>query len=250
MAATVLTGDSARRAVVRPFQLSALTDHADALLRESRAQAEELLRDARVEADRLVADARTHGFDEGFDNGKREGADRGYVEGREQGLREAREHADREFASQHEQLVDMLKQVLGTVDGARKELVAAAQRDVLVLAVAIAERITKRAGQLDPNVAVENVKAAVELVSATSELVFRVHPRDMATLQEAAPALAETIGGLERLHWVEDPDVTPGGCLIRMAGGEIDATLETQLQQIITELIPDDGGGGEDDSGE
>ena len=56
---------------------------------------------------------------------------------------------------------------------------------------------------------------------------------------ETLETFAEGLAAADRKHVriVADPDVSPGGCRLRSADGAVDATLETQIDQIARHLL-------------
>jgi hypothetical protein len=112
-------------------------------------------------------------------------------------------------------------------------------------AVAIAERVTKRQGELDPAVAVANTAAALRLVVGAADVRIAIHPSNYSTIEEALPKLRMTLPTLQHVELQPDPNIIPGGCRIFTAGGEIDADLDIQLQRITAALVPPKAGEGQ-----
>ena len=123
------------------------------------------------------------------------------------------------------------------LDSSRKELEAAAVQDVLKLALLLTEKLTHRIAAIDPSVAVANVASAVRLVCSTNNVRIAIAPKDRAAVQDALPALKIQLPRLQSIELVDDPQLAPGGCKIFAAGGDIDASLETQLQLIVGDLL-------------
>lgn len=108
-----------------------------------------------------------------------------------------------------------------------------AEGDLLTLAVKIAERIIGRE--------VKQKKETVADVAATallalrreheSTLTLRVHPSDVALVQEEHQRL-ESSARAQFLHVVADGRVARGGCVIETDRMTIDARLETQLRAV------------------
>jgi flagellar assembly protein FliH len=131
-----------------------------------------------------------------------------------------------------------MTQAVSELDAARLALEAESKTAVIRLAIAIAERVTKRLGVLDHEVAVANVDEALRLVVHTADVRIAVHPTQRATLADVLPRIQAKWPALKHVELVEDAAITPGGCRIYSGGGEVDADLELQLARIAEELVP------------
>ena len=132
-----------------------------------------------------------------------------------------------------------------TLNAAAIELLAAIEEfreealsEVIELSMAIAERVTKRAGLIDPAVLAENLREAMKLVVRTTGLRIAVHPQQVELLKEAISQQKAESPALATAEIVADETVTPGGCRIATAHGRIDADLQTQLDRLAERLIP------------
>jgi flagellar assembly protein FliH len=167
----------------RPFSMKDIEAQAAAMLSHARQQADRLLAAAQTEAERLKVAARA----EGFESGKAEGL----AAGREAGAKAGRDQALTEHKAQLTSLVQALTNAAAELDRSRHELETAGLRDVLDLSIAIAERVTKKQGALDPSVAVANVAEAMKLVTHASDVRIAVHPGQKAVLADALPERQE-----------------------------------------------------------
>jgi flagellar assembly protein FliH len=124
------------------------------------------------------------------------------------------------------------------LQASRAELEAAALQEVVRLAIAIARRITKRQGVLDPQVLTANLEEAMKLVSDASDVRIAIHPNQRKTLDAALPQLGLSFPPLKHVEIVEDPAIAPGGCRVFTRNGQIDADLDVQLDRIVSDLLP------------
>ncbi len=230
-----------------------LADHlstAQRVVDEARDSAARLIGQARLEAERIVTSARgqadairQQAAAEGHDQGRQSGL----AEGMKQGLEEARA----QFAAEHARLAEALSAALREFDARKRDLLAAADRDVLALAVAIAQKLTFERGRLHRDVAIENLKKCLELIRVRSDVRVRVHPDDEATLRLFAEREAAQMRTLEHVVIVADDQVAPGGCIVTAGSGDsavgVDASLETQVAQVVELLLgpPQNGPAGE-----
>lgn len=221
--------DLAREAIV--LDLGDLARQGEQLRSRSKAEADAILANARAERDRLLAGAR--------EEGRREGLELGLAEGRRQGAEQGRAEALAEAKASLDAMVAAWTSALGSFEGQRDAMLLEARRDVLRLALKIAEKVTKRAIRLDPAVVKDQLAAVLSLVTKPTGLTIAVHPDDLARARETLPALCERLARGSHVELVADASLAPGSCVARTAGGgEIDASIDGQLDRIVEALLP------------
>jgi flagellar assembly protein FliH len=193
-------------------------------------RAERLLVAAQEEGEQIKREAHAQALAEGRRAGIAEGLELGRKQGRDEALAGQRE----ELA----ELVGAMTQAVQELDGARLALEAESKTAVIRLAIAIAERVTKRLGVVDAEVAVANVEEALRLVVHSADVRIAVHPSQRATLTDVLPRIRAKWPALKHVDLVEDGSIAPGGCRIYSGGGEVNADLDLQLARIAEELVP------------
>jgi flagellar assembly protein FliH len=213
-----------------PFSMRDIEEAARMILLRAQQQAQGLLAEAQREADLLKQQASVEGFAQGRAEGLARGTEDGHAAGKQAALDEHRISLS--------QLVQSLTGALTEIDASRRQLEANARADVIRLAIAIAERVTKRKGVMDPSVMTENMSAAMKMVVAGADLRIAVNPTHMQTLTDALPRLKLQWPQLQHAAIVEDASLSPGGCRIFTRQGIVDADLDEQLNRIAAELLP------------
>ena len=115
-----------------------------------------------------------------------------------------------------------------------------AEEDLVRLSVAIARRILHREISIDPDALLGLVKAAMSKIDAREIHLIRAHPDTVPVIQKALNS-AETQA---RIEISVDPRAERGTLLVETARGQLDASLETQLQEVqrgFTDLVTNGG---------
>jgi flagellar assembly protein FliH len=99
---------------------------------------------------------------------------------------------------------------------------------VVELAVAIARRVLHREISTDPEALLGVVKSACERVNSRELKRLRVAAADAAVLQEHRARIGLPAG----LEIAGDPGLAAGSAIFETARGEMDASVETQLDEI------------------
>lgn len=138
----------------------------------------------------------------------------------------------------------MVRRLAGTIDelaALRARMLRKTERELVRLALAIAERIVKREVRTDRELLMAMARVAIDRLGDGVSATIRLNPVDY----EAAMAArgGAPLGGAVEV--VADPQVSRGGCFVRSDFGTIDASVQSQLTEISRVLL--DAPGDEDD---
>ena len=142
------------------FNLNDIAAEAQNILKTARRESESLLRQARQDIERDRQQVR----EEGYRTGHEQGFQQGRKEGHEQALQEAR----KEFAQSNAVPCESLQAICAEFDRNRNELLWQAEQNSVALILAIARKVAKQAGLIHRDVAVENIKSALEFLHILS----------------------------------------------------------------------------------
>lgn len=157
---------------------------------------------------------------------EREAFAAGYADGE----RAAHAEAARQLAITTEQFAATIEEIAALRLGVMRR----AERELIHLALAMAQRIVRREVQLDPDLLLVIARVAIDRLGERATAVVHLHPSDHQTLSTRA---LEANGTIEL---VIDPDVPRGGCRITSAFGEIDAGIDAQFRELSRELLGGD----------
>jgi flagellar assembly protein FliH len=183
----------------------AATD-AESLLRQAEAVALEIVEKARVEGKKLEEDARSAGREQGYADGQRDAHD------------------------ELEPVISTMRELIESIRAQRSEVIAAAEPELVRLAMAIAERILHSELVTNPTVVVENVRQALTRLVSREVVTLRVNPADHDTIRQHRDAIVAA-SDVEHLRIVEDQRVDRGGVVVETDAGTIDSKIATQLRE-------------------
>ena len=209
-----------------------LADHlpeARAVIEQAQRRATQIVAQAKHEADRMTALSRQSGNEAGH----REG----YAAGMTAGHQAAHDEAVERFNREQGQIVADMHHAIAEIDRAKEELRIMASRDLLDLAVLIARKLTFGIGSLHREAAAANLERALRLVGLKTDLSIWVHPDDLASMETFAPTLTEKINASIAVRVAADESIAPGGCVVRTDRVEVDATLDTQVDELVSLLL-------------
>ena len=206
---------------------------ARAILLRARGRAELVLAEAQSEADKLKNEAHEKGFAEGRAAGLAQGNEDGKNSGHEAALAENRDAMQK--------LIATLTGAVNALETSRDDLENNALREVVELSFAVARRVTKRQAAIDPRVMCENLRSAMALAVHAADMRIAVNPAQIQTLKSVLPELQLSWPALKHVELLTDDAIEPGGVRLFSRQGQVDGTLESQLDRVIHELLPEQG---------
>lgn len=209
------------------------------LLNQARADAAAILHEAKSEADKLIAEA------EGV--GRSRGMEQGIADGLAQGREQGRQEIIAELKPQLEQMLESWSAALTQWENDRAEMLQQARGDVLSVALEMGRRITLKTIECDPAIVQSQLAEALAMVCRRTAVAIAINPADRPLIEEVLPELLAKSRTCTDASIRDDPDMQRGGCKVITENGEIDASIQTQLDRIVSALIPGQsavGGGG------
>lgn len=183
---------------------------------------EQILREAREEAARIIAQAEQDALVI---------AEAAEEKGR-QNVREAiREEVSREVA----EIRANLARAIDDLDSLQGEITGRVETELVEFALSIARKIVRREVTIDREVALTLVKVSLDKLQNRTLAQIHLHPDDLAYVRSRR----EQLGAHNSLELVEDPTISPGGCLVHTETGDIDARIESQFEEIAHGLLND-----------
>ena len=157
----------------------------------------------------------------------------------EKALADVRSTIDAEIAERAAneigQMRELLASTIHTISSLSAEITAGVEVEIVKLAVEIARKIVEREITIDPEVAVTVVKRSLDRLHDRAIAEVHLHPVDLSYVR----AHQDRLGFRGTLDLKENESVSPGGCIIHTDSGDIDARIESQIDEIANGLLSD-----------
>jgi flagellar assembly protein FliH len=150
----------------------------------------------------------------------RQAVQRGYLEG-EAAARAALEEPAK---ATHAELLHTLAELAQLRTVIHKE----AQADLLRLSMAIARRIVHRELLVSPDIMQSIVSVVLDKLDRQEVHRVRVHPAMATRLDQDLKKLSQQ----RQIEVSPDPTLAPGGCIFETGRGNVDASIDSQLNEI------------------
>jgi flagellar assembly protein FliH len=161
-------------------------------------------------------------YKEGFELGKKEGFEFGHKEILAAGRQELLKR------------VDQLDSIISTLEAPLKKLDDQLEREIVELIIATVRQLVRREVKTDPEQIIGVVREALSILPVTARNVRLVlQPEDATLVREIYDVNEKEVG------WtiVEDPVMERGGCKVLTDISQVDATLESRLTALVTQLL-------------
>ncbi len=155
---------------------------------------------------------------------------------REEARAEAEALHQKTFAEANEAALSELENLLLDAHEKRDTVLREVEKDMLRLAVKLAEKIVGREIKRDKTAIAEMISTALQNARQQERITVRVNPTDLLLLQENIERFS-TGGRTRFIDFVADPRVSTSGCIIESEVGTVDARLETQLRILERALL-------------
>lgn len=194
-----------------------------------------------AEIDALRQSAEQRGYQEGLNQGHKQGHEQGFAQGQDTGYTAGHEagynagkeagYAEGRAAAQAE--ADTLNTLLNQAQTQLDQLHSELGQEVLRVAVQVASHVVGSAIRHEPDYLRALVQELLRLdPDGTNPLTLSVNPQDHELLEGFLRHHPHT----QKWRLFTDGTLTPGGCMVRTALGDIDATLETRWRRAIQSL--------------
>lgn len=144
------------------------------------------------------------------------------------GLREGEVAGRRGAAAELQPAIDRLARAVDEIGGLRSRLRAEAEADLVQLSLAIARRVLRREIVIDPEALHGLILGALEKLSGQEIARVRVHPSHAALVAESLRL--NSTGA--KVEVIPDPGREVGSVVFETPRGNLDASVESQLQEI------------------
>lgn len=150
------------------------------------------------------------------------------VEARSAGMREGEAAGRNRAAAELQPVIERLARTIDELSQTRTRLRKEAEADMVKLSLEIARRVLRREVAVDPEALHGLVLAAFEKLQGQEICRVKVHPSHAATIRLSLQKSAT--GNV--IEVIPDAALQPGAVIFETPRGNLDASIESQLQEI------------------
>lgn len=178
---------------------------------------EETIRQAKIEAEIEAEKIKKEAFEKGLS----EGISKGYEEGLQRAL------------NSKNQLLEELKNVVEGIYNARKKYTEDVKGELLNISLAIAEKIIRKALKEDKNTIMHMITSATDKINDKKWAKIYISSENVEASVEGSTNLFESLNKLsDNIKFITMDDVDEGTCIIELPDSIIDASINTQVENV------------------
>lgn len=152
--------------------------------------------------------------------------EKSHIEGKQESLEDAKNEVAHE--------VDAIQSIVNAFADNTINAVNNFEKSLVKLSIKIAEKIMKRKIEDQDDVVMSVVRSALETVKESSEITLFLNPNDFEIINKYQK---NNLFENKKINFTIDEGIESGGCKIHSDWGVIDSQIDTQLQEIYTQLI-------------
>lgn len=152
-----------------------------------------------------------------------------YGKGRIEGLQEA----EQQFGSATEAMARALEEL----SRLREAILRNSSTDMLRLVLSISRQVIHREASIDPELIMKTIDKALQAAIDADRYTITINPDDLAIVEERKPLFMASVQNIDSIQFKTDPAVSRGGCLVESQLGQVDATIDGQLEEIENTLL-------------
>ncbi len=164
----------------------------------------------------------------------------GYQEGLKKGIEEAQKKIQFESADK----IAKFDQLLNEMENARIEIFRVNETIIMEMIYRISKLLLMRELSVDREYVLRLARELVSKVGVRENIIIRINPLDGEIIGLLKEGVEKTFGSIANFNVELSSKVKQSGCEIETEWNLINASIETQLQEVYRALVPDGGGAG------
>lgn len=193
----------------------------DSQLSQALRQSEEILEVARTEAEKIKEEARQKGYDMGFSEGK------------EEGYWQAHNENAQKFKEDRDVIREEIEKTISEFEELKRQMLYKHLEELKELSIAVAEKVMRVSLQSSGDIIKRMIVGATEKLSRTQWAKIYISKYDAELMVEGDAKLLNSLSFLsDNIKIITMEREEPGTCIIELPKEIIDASINTQLENI------------------
>lgn len=158
------------------------------------------------------------------------------VEGYTKGLEEGKREAIQAESPRIKERIQRLDHMLQDFDKARERIFLANESFLMDIIAQVARMVVLKEVELDQQYLHRVVIALIQQLGTREDMKIFLSEADFANLETLRQAVEKEFGKLSNTTIEASPDITAGGCKIETRFGVVDASVQTQIENVMKAL--------------
>lgn len=198
---------------------------AERLLRAAEERAQTLATEAEASAQQLKAQVKAEAYQEGFSRGSEDGYEAGLKKGEEEGLK------------RYTETVTRMQALLESAQTEKEAFFTDREALLVELVARVSAKVIAREADTRPDHITHLLHQAVRRLADRSRLVVSLNPADLERVTQARAEGLLSFSGVKQIEFLADDSILVGGLRIRSGNQTLDASLDSQLTEVVRGLL-------------
>ncbi|RKD24199.1 flagellar assembly protein FliH [Ammoniphilus oxalaticus] len=226
--------DNDRLATSESYQLQKAEEAAQKIISDAEEMAEQLIEQTKQEIATLQEQAEQQQFErwQQLESDSEQALEQARTEGYQAGFESGQLEGEQTAMREYETLLQEAQEVLMEAGQEKQRTLGEAETFLVRLSTEIAHKIVMETIEIQPDLVLGLVKETLRRVKERESVSIHVHPSDYSLLQAERKQILSWVDEQVEVKVCPDKSVGRGGCIIRTSEGSVDATIDTQLNEI------------------
>jgi flagellar assembly protein FliH len=159
-----------------------------------------------------------------------------FAQGHAEGLKKGHDEAFQAFETESAKRLEQLDGLIHSMESAKGALFEANREFLMNVVYRIAKTVLLKEIATDRDYLLRLARELVERSGLRENLTIKIHPDDAQSMEMLKQGLLQSYSSLRNLTIELSDHVEGGGCILETEWGAIDASLATQLSQVLSTL--------------
>jgi flagellar assembly protein FliH len=159
-----------------------------------------------------------------------------FAQGHAEGLQKGHDEAFQEFQAESQKRLEQMNAFFQSLEGAKAELFEANREFLMNVIYRVAKTVILKEIATDREYLLRLSRELIERCGLRDNLTLKLHPSDAESIDMLKQGLIQSFSSLRNFSIEISDHVHAGGCILETEWGAIDASLETQLSQVLSTL--------------
>ncbi len=158
----------------------------------------------------------------------------------DQGFQEGLKQSEQKYHEQFNKSFQILKKIADKFHREMDTIYETEEHEMLSLVLDIARKVTDLEIETKPEIILTILKKGLNQINDNRSIKIHVNRKDWELVKENLDAIRMQVDLPDDVEIVPSPRIEPGGCMIETSNGSVDASIDTQFQEIRRKLLKDD----------
>jgi flagellar assembly protein FliH len=155
-----------------------------------------------------------------------------YNEGNERGYSDGLAKGKLEILNEFSESLKILERVPAHINNIVDEIYKSAEKDLIKLAIAIAEKILRQKIAADDNVVINSLKFILKTIPQVNNLIIYLNPQEYEKIKNSSNDFATIMERYKEVKFVDDARVEKGGVVVETELGNVDGMPGSQIEKL------------------